>query len=215
MADTTGNPWAAPPRPPIGDAEVNEIYRAVGEALSSWELVEEGVAQLFALFTSAASRYRNAEPAIRAYGSVVSFQARAEMVLAAGKCFFHGWTGDHACPFESQFDSLITECRGWSGRRNDVAHGRADQDLSGWFLFPGLYSTKKRPLGEPPGYGYTSDQITGFGTAFVDLYDRLSEYAGLVDRWLCTSLQNIIARHSPPDHQSPKNRQGNPCQPES
>src|ERR1700726_723693 len=116
------NPSDAPLWLPIGDQEADEVYRALGKALSSWELVEEALARLFGLFTSTTHQYPQMAPAIRAYGSVVSFKSRADMVLAAGKCFFYGYTNERSCPFEPHFSPFIGECNGWSGRRNDVAH---------------------------------------------------------------------------------------------
>ncbi len=201
------NPWDIPPRLASGDAQIGEIYSAVGKALSSWELVEEALAQLFARFTHSAHQFPQQEPAIRAYGSIVSFMSRSEMVQAAGKCFFLNYYGDRAFPFENEFAPLLGQCKGWAGRRNDVAHGRAEQIANGYFLLPGLYNTRKQPLGEAPIYAYTAVQISNFAIAFEDLYDRLSEFSGRLDYWLNTLIQNLIAQQetqSGQDQESPQ-----------
>jgi hypothetical protein len=172
-----GNPWDAPAWPEKGDQDVNQIYKAVGKTLSSWEMVEEVVARLFGLFTSTTYQYPQMAPAIRAYGSITSFGVRAKMVIEAGRCFFNQFPDERKCPLESNLQPFITECEQWAGRRNDVAHGRAEHLPSGYFLLPGLYHRQKQPLGEDPKYCYNSDQISKFSEAFEDLYDRVSEYA--------------------------------------
>jgi hypothetical protein len=197
------NPWDVPEWQPIGDANIDTIYMAVGKTLSSWELAEEAVARLFGIFTSSTHQYPEMAPAIRAYGSVVSSKGRADMVLAAGKSFFYRYTGANACPIEHKFSPLINEFSNWGARRNDVAHGKAEHTPGGYYLFPGLYNTKKQPLGEAPAYFYTADQIANFGIAFEDLYDRLSDYATELDGWLHTWLQNTLAQLVPPSNQPP------------
>jgi hypothetical protein len=203
------NPWDIPPWPDRGDDEPDQLYRAVGKALTSWELIEEVMARLFGLFTSTTHQYPQTAPAIRAYGSVMSFNGRAEMVVEAGRCFFHGYRDDRTCPFESHFEPFVKECKGWSGRRNDLAHGRVGHVPNGYFLFPGLYNTRKQPLGEDPKYCYNSGQITKFSDGFEDLYDRLSEYAGSVDVWLWTLLRNTISQPSAQMPLPPENPQDN------
>jgi hypothetical protein len=189
------HPWDAPPWAEYGDPDADTLYKAVGKALTSWELVEEVMARLFALFTSTTHQYPHSAPAIRAYGSVISFKGRSDMVKEAGKCFFHGYQNDRACPIESDFQPFLTECNGWAGRRNDVAHGRVGQLPNGYFLVPGLYNTKKQPLGEDAAYCYNSGQLATFAVAFEDLYDRVSEYATQLDGWLYTLLQSTLAQH--------------------
>jgi hypothetical protein len=80
-------PWEVLHWATIGDADADSLYKAVGKTLSSWELVEEIVAHLFALFTSSPYRYPQFSPSIRAFGSVPSFNGRADMVQAAGDSY--------------------------------------------------------------------------------------------------------------------------------
>jgi hypothetical protein len=94
------NPWDVPPRPASYCSTNEELYTAVGEALSGWGYVEDIVADIFAIIVEGAplNEYINSmTPAVRAYGSVVSFEARAEMVQAAADAFFHV-NPNHAYP---------------------------------------------------------------------------------------------------------------------
>jgi hypothetical protein len=65
---------------------------------------------------------------------------------------------------------ILQECRGWAGRRNDVAHGLVDRFVDelnkGWFLVPGLYSKKGRTLGKMD-YRYNAAIINAFGEQFL------------------------------------------------
>jgi hypothetical protein len=42
-AANEANPWTRPPIPTIGDETADEIYTAVGWALSGWEVLEMNV----------------------------------------------------------------------------------------------------------------------------------------------------------------------------
>ena len=119
----------------------------------------------------------HALPAIRAYGAIISFKSRADMVDAAGKVYF--FLRPNA-DLEKQFRDIIKECRGFSSRRNDIAHGMAQFQMEqreppeiekyrGFFLFPGLWASKKYPLGQRPAYAYTSAQIYEFAEKFEQL----------------------------------------------
>src|SRR5437016_4893458 len=89
--DTMPNPWDIPPIPETANADPDDIFRAVGGALSGWESVEHTLADIFTLLVEAKPPpvpFDIMTPAARAYGSVVSFQARSAMVEAAARVFF-------------------------------------------------------------------------------------------------------------------------------
>jgi hypothetical protein len=109
------NPWDVPPRsarPADYDLKVEDLYQAVGEALSSWQYVEDGIASMFrTLVAEGREQYSYAHgmsPAERAYGSVISFEARATMVSAAAEAFFH--KNPHA-ELQAQLRKLLNTCR--------------------------------------------------------------------------------------------------------
>ena len=177
------NPWDTPPRAEVGDTHADAIYIAVGHALSEWEHLESALGQLFAFLVGAEIVYPNNEPAMRAYGSVISFQGRASMLEEAAAGYFHTRPNEE---FQSRFRKILsTECRQFSGRRNDIAHGRWQQAWQkngqlGHFLMPGYQPSKHWKIGDNPSpkYLYTSKEIAYFRARFEDLYD---EVAGLVN----------------------------------
>ena len=173
----TANPWDIPtPLPTIGETLTDAIHTATGKALTSWEYLEEALAHLFALILGVGADPET-EPAIRAYGSVISFKSRADMVRAAADVFFRLHPSETLQP---EFIALLTACIGWSGRRNDVAHGKvtnlAPLFPQGVFLVPGYYNNKRQQLGKGPSYRYTAQEIRKFEEGFVDLYDKLSDF---------------------------------------
>jgi hypothetical protein len=171
------------PRAERGAATENALYIAVGAALSTWELVEEGLAEIFALFIGApeAGPTSGHQPAIRAYGSVISFRSRVEMVSAAAQAFFHREPNSE---IQKQFGRLMEESNGYAGRRNDIAHGRV-QYVAGkdFYLFPGLYNSSKNPVGRDAIYAYNDTQILQYCEAFRILSEKLTDYAIFAAAW--------------------------------
>jgi hypothetical protein len=166
--------WDVPPTPLRGDAHEDATTLAVGRALTSWEFYEEQLAEIFA---NADMAEPEIEPAVRAYGSVVTARGRADMLEAAGEAYFFKKPNVSA---QADFENLLRNYRGFAGRRNDIAHGRVAQNAgTGFYLYPGLYNTNKYPLRRPPKYLYTSAEIRMFQEAFEKLYD---EAADLVTR---------------------------------
>jgi hypothetical protein len=167
-------PWDIPSTPATGDTHEDAISLAVGRALTSWEFVEEELAQIFAILVNADMSDLERAPAVRAYGSIMTARGRAEMLEAAGIAYFYNNPKDQV---ESEFSSVLQHYRGFSARRNDIAHGRVGQDsqnpAQGWYLYPGLYNSKKYPIGgQPPKYLYSSNEINRFNEGFQKLcYD--------------------------------------------
>jgi hypothetical protein len=177
-------PWAMQPRPKTGTKTQDELYTAVGAALSTWELVEEGLAEIFATFIGVpeAGPASGHQPAIRAYGSVISFRSRQEMVGAAAQGFFHRAAKDD--PTVKRFGSLMFEAGGFSGRRNEIAHGRVQLvPKKGFYLFPGLYNSSKNPIGQQAVYAYTASQLFSYREGFELLSEKLTDYAIFVAAW--------------------------------
>src|SRR5271169_5894470 len=136
------NPWDDRPWAEDGNKSENDVFIAVGKALSHWELFEQSIASLFTLVT-VGSYYAPSVPTLRAYSSVVSSGNRVRMVQAALESWLSEWKD---CPLGDNALSILKECRGWAGRRNDIAHGLVDrftdEFAKGWFLVPGIYSIK-------------------------------------------------------------------------
>lgn len=173
-------PWTAPPRPTAYDKDCQQIFAAVGSALSSWAYVEDAVASIFELLVcepQATWTYCNSmSPAKRAYGSVVSFDGRAGMVEAAADAFFY--VTPHA-DLEQRLKDLLKACRGWSGRRNEVAHGQiggAPTDLNSCTPWPIESAARKRAIDYRAAFVYSSAQIREFDRQFLELHSALLDF---------------------------------------
>lgn len=79
-------PWDRRPWPLFGDADMNELYAAVGRALSQWERYEGHLALLFSAFVTG----METDIARRAYCAVRTFEGRTDMLRAAAEAFFYG-----------------------------------------------------------------------------------------------------------------------------
>jgi hypothetical protein len=177
------NPWDVRPWAEQGDKSENDVFVAVGKALSHWELAEQAIAGLFTLLT-VGSYHAPRVPALRAYSSVISSANRIQMVSAALDSWLREWQD---CPVGGNAVTVLQECRGWAGRRNDVAHGLVDRFIDefqkGWFLVPGLYSRKGRsPLGKMD-YRYNASIVNGFSEEFLELHNRLNEVTSMMGEW--------------------------------
>jgi hypothetical protein len=186
------NLWDQPPEPKTGDAKEETIFAAIGRALSAWEEFEHSMANLFAQFLRVDT---DDLPAVRAYGSVISFQGRASMVSAAAEAYFF----ENPEPtLQSRVEDLLKLAKGLSARRNEIAHGIVrniqvpGQPIVipngpmfrplvkwGFGLVPSFYSTNKTSLAEgetllsgirrQPKYTYTSHELVSFTAKFFTL----------------------------------------------
>ncbi|MGE8126903.1 hypothetical protein ACQKQD_07985 [Methylobacterium sp. NPDC080182] len=159
---TSSNLWDRPPVLPTGDASQDDIYRAVGHALSRWEYLETELAALFALLCDTTS----IAPQL-AYGSAMAFGARRDMLVAASQAYFASMPFDRVL-----FDRIIEEIGKLSGLRNDIAHGTvmvfSGAYGSGFYLGPPPYnfSKNKHLTGAGHKYQYTSAQIVDIKNVF-------------------------------------------------
>jgi hypothetical protein len=160
-----------------GDETAEPLFAAVGRALSNWEHTENQLANLFTVLVGAKVTRDRPSPAVRAYGTVVSFKGRIAMLEGAAKAYFlsHPDLGH-----SGQWSELGKQLEGFAERRNDIAHGSVELlfDLGverhlGFFLMPGLYVSKKYPTDEPPKYQLVAEQVMVFAQCFSDLADSV------------------------------------------
>jgi hypothetical protein len=185
-------PWDPPPPPKTGDPRADITFIAIGRALTAREHFEESMAFLFAKFLGLKG---NQLPAKRAYGSILTFRSRAEMVEAAAEAYFFT---DPEARLQKEVIGLINAARGFAPRRNEIAHGivrrrtvpggfiaspsgRVVQKLETWgfAVVPSDYSTKRTTLEPPtillagighgPDYIYTSKEINDLTKKFTTL----------------------------------------------
>jgi len=199
--------WDPPPEPIQGDKKENDTYAAVGRALSMWEEFEHSFATLFA---DLLGLHGEAMPVMRAYGAVLTFRGRLEMVEAAREALFFEYPNERLA---KRTKDLLEMATGLSARRNEVAHGIVRnihvqgpgvaipngamyRPLKRWGfgLVPSMYATNKTTLavGETflsptqtkPKYTYTSAEIIGFTGKFATLNANTIEAAQYVrDHW--------------------------------
>jgi hypothetical protein len=140
-------PWDVPRAPKNGDAEPSAIFHSVGGALDSWNNFENICGALFSDFNEICI---GGEASHRAWGSVNSFRARAEMLSAAAEVYFHKYphSGD-----QLRFKWMMERALGLSARRNEIAHGvvsryrwfvpkRIKGVGIGYVLGPSMFSTR-------------------------------------------------------------------------
>ncbi|MDW3206837.1 MAG: hypothetical protein R8L07_14970 [Alphaproteobacteria bacterium] len=190
----TVHAWDAPPPPRDGDPDKETVFQAVGEALSAWEGLEEQFAGIFATLMNP----DHPLAAKRAYGSVMSFRGRAELIEAAASAQFFLRQDEQ---LSSALSSQIVTARKFSPRRNEIAHGRvipyfsmaygpfgyrtARKTPSGYVLCPTDHATNKRELNEPrmlletaheaPKYAYSSKEVLAFAAHFRAATDDVRE----------------------------------------
>ena len=188
------NPWDVPELSDP-DADEEKLYSSVGRALSAWEGFEHHLATLFGFFVSGSSDTNT--PARRAYGSVVSFQGRKQMLEAAAEAYFASRPNHQ---MSHRVTDLLKKAENFSARRNEIAHGRVqstystsdltqvlkDPSLRRWAWAPSAYAAEKvqRALdlaGLYPKYIYSSKEIDGLAAHFRSLE---SEVFNLMMDWM-------------------------------
>jgi hypothetical protein len=172
------NPWDIPPAPSVGDRDENNLFAAIGRALTEWEQVEAACAELFAIVVSVSNKSTHQAPAIRAYGTVISFPARCEMLKAAADAYFHR-RKKKKVQFSGRLMKLLNDCQQFSARRNEIAHGRVINVVRsrgnknkqiGFLLIPSFYNPKKYKIDRIVTYQYSSKEVIYFSQEFTKLY---------------------------------------------
>ena len=123
--------WARPPIVPQmrGDKTHEQIYLAVGAALSCWEAIETTMSLIF-LHVSEVHEGASATAAQRSFGVVESSATRRKMIIEVAKNFFGQYWLDPR--FRKHFMARMTAHERASHRRDEIAHGRVMQ-----FFTPG------------------------------------------------------------------------------
>jgi hypothetical protein len=169
-----------------GDLSEAVLFTAVGQCLSRWEELEVNIATLFAVVTGSMDQWHYG-PAIRAFGVVNSAPTRRDMILQAAEAFFTQLKHEDASKLFAEVKGALNYYVGWSGRRNDVAHGVVtesafdpgvdtpdDQWEECFLLCPSYTTSKKWPIESEPAYNYRASEIEKFGEGFLLLSSRVS-----------------------------------------
>jgi hypothetical protein len=195
-----GNPWDIPyaKQLKVGDPNPVVIFQAVGKALSSWEGLVADLTSIFAVLTATDEPW-SLNPAVRALGSVQGAAMKSEMVQQAAEALFHNFERQLSVDCDlirEEMKGLLREYNGWSGRRNDIAHGYvtetkmpdyANDDqpiISTFLLMPSHRTSRKWPMDWEPAYKYLASEIDAFGVAFDGLAARCETFAKKFEEWI-------------------------------
>lgn len=172
------NPWDVPKPEPVGTPNADQLYNAIGRALSAWEPVEAACARIFAYLVSAPMEWHEISPAMRAFGTVISFPGRKEMIEAAAKAYFH--LNQPIAHYEDHISDALAEANNFAARRNEIAHGAVREVIDhntkrsiGFYLVPSLFNPKKFPITMVPTFQYVEKNILYFRQEFTKLELRL------------------------------------------
>jgi hypothetical protein len=110
------NPWDIPPLPLQGDEDDDATYAGFGRVITQWERVEVTLSHLYSCFLGDPHNAR----LTREYGRGTIFRERLFQLRRAAADYFVK-NCDQAT--EGQFEEVCHRAEGYSGRRNDVAHG--------------------------------------------------------------------------------------------
>jgi hypothetical protein len=185
------NPWEVRPQAEFGDRDPNDLFVAIGKALTEWENVEWSLAELFAVVVSARSKSVFWQPAVQAYGSIVSFNGRCEMLRVAGEAYFS--TRKQRAHRADDFKKLVNEAGHYAGRRNEIAHGKVSEvywydsrknaKSHGFYLIPALFNPKKVKKSTGMAYGYVSTDLLHYKQEFTKLHLRIAGFRhGMTNR---------------------------------
>ncbi|KAF0128503.1 MAG: hypothetical protein FD152_2312, partial [Xanthobacteraceae bacterium] len=130
--------FAPLPVAPRGTEVMDDVFRAVGAALTQWEFVETAFAELFGTLLGAPGG-----SAARAYGVVTTSGARRDMISQAAQGEF-----PHDEVLLAQIKDVLSIAEVGSQRRNEIAHGAVMRltdrgEDRGCYLIPPTYVSKK------------------------------------------------------------------------
>ncbi len=171
------SPWGVLPTPAVWDRDIDDIYRAVGEALSEWERLEFACLELYIALL--ASKNLGAG---QGYGSVVAFSGRIELLKTAFAAFPYTDQPGFADEFVG-LGALLTEIDRLSARRNEIAHGVASDvtigGRRGFLLLHAGYATNKQSLDNHSlgKYAYGSGEILIYARRFAERESLVQKYS--------------------------------------
>jgi hypothetical protein len=199
--------WDRPEPRAKGDATVQPIQIAVGQALSVWEYLEDELSYLCILFADIQENGKGSRAVYRLFGSIESSIGRRKALEALAEIYFWPHFKDD---IKSRFKQLMEAVSDASGRRADIAHGMVvdhhfesrEGEAIGAFLLPAGYNTKRNkpfrddledieahiylenyPFNTMLGhYRYTSEDIKGFTLKFRELHGKIAEYMQIAIR---------------------------------
>ncbi len=194
--------WSSPKIDPTkkGSQDQNEVFRAVGAALSAWERAEEELTNLLVKLCRISDR--SADGVFRAFGAIESNAVRRKAVEAAAEVYFGRFWSHSEIRFT--LDALLDAIQNAAFIRNEIAHGKVVQfiindaalgvhDLGAFLCAPTYKTNHQLPYlnstveGDllsiyiKSSYRYNVDDITGYITKFIMLMIKITEYSNSID----------------------------------
>jgi len=179
------NPWDRPPIPHRGDEHENSVFANVGCVRARWEAVEFELSRLHTWFGGKLD-----DQALMAeYGKGPIFRERAKNLERRAEKHFIAHPNQRR---EGEFRNLLSDCRNYAERRNDIAHGMVFRiDRITWFreqlkpkllkrehyaLVPPLYAIRYATQKGYPAFAYTSKEMIRIGQRLVKLRHSIAEF---------------------------------------
>jgi hypothetical protein len=165
------NPFDRMPTLDRGSDTEEEVWLAVGKALTRWEQAETQIAWVFNdLMQPPPGRPEIHEPGARAYAAVITSNGRLDMLQAASDAYFDPDLGLEPANRYAQrvLNHLIKIARKLGTRRNEIAHALvspASFTGPGFYLSPPLHSSKIDVLWQGH-YHYTAAQVETYAERF-------------------------------------------------
>src|SRR5262245_4153884 len=162
--------------PDEGDDDIESTFAGVGRVLSQWETIELELSYLYGHLLNQPDDM----DIIRQYGDPITFNGRIDGLCRVAKDYFK--QNPHQ-DTEAEFCDLVSRARGFSARRNDVAHsivrpiqwitpqGIGDAPLQ-FCAVPPHYIGKKFDAHDMPAFVYTSVELNALNNAlFKEIFE--------------------------------------------
>src|SRR5580658_9138226 len=110
--------WERPLPSTNGDLDQTDLFAAIGQALTRWEMLEESLESLCMVFSGLADDAENIAAFRRLFGSIESSSGRRSAIVSAAEVYFWGRDKDNSKM--SRLNALLDNVSRASKRRDDI-----------------------------------------------------------------------------------------------
>lgn len=181
-------PWDIPNTAPLrpGDNDPKLLEQWVGRALSTWDDVESALSELLQVVTAGNPKKENI---IDDFGRTHRIDGRIKLVKNACGDFFLSLQRktELISAWNSALDEALGHYKGWSARRNDIAHGKITESshpdytrdeqpiITTYSLCPSHSNRGRWSYDMDPEYHYNSDEMEWLDNSFRNLDEKISQ----------------------------------------
>lgn len=179
------DPWDPFPMPSRGEPVEFSLYYGMGKVIDCWERVEFGLSQLYSLFLGDRSFMSMTE-----YGRTGNiFRDR---IAGLGRAADEHFRRSPHQAAEGGLDRLIAAAKGFSDRRNEVAHAivmdvqtvlffqhnmtQAAQGVPQFLVIPPVYHVRKMDANGLPAFAYSTVELNVLGDRMFNLEVAIDDY---------------------------------------